>query len=152
MAFVNEMASPEDIELYGLRDDYPASRGRIGPYSNLEIRDSGNRWTINRDECTYLRSGGLALESMGLGKPGHFYFLINFRGNRMFPVVKFKEIMPRDEEKKIYYRDCFLAEEFIPDNMGDLRGVIIWLLKDALNVYKERMFFDDWNCVLNFKF
>ena len=74
-----------------------SSVGYGGVYIQL-MTNASTYWTIDRENNTYLYRGRCGSENLG-GRPGYNYFLLNFKGIRLFPVVRYSEIFPRDMEK-----------------------------------------------------
>lgn len=154
MAFVNTWITPEDVEKYELKQDYEVAKHRIGVYSNLKISEiiHGNQWTVDKGRDLYLRRGGRGNAAFGVGEINHHYFLLNWRGHYLFPVIKYEENCKDDKEKKISYLDCILIGEFIPQNLNDFKFEILQSLKEALDCYGAMGIISNYKYKLTFKF
>ena len=141
MVFVNEWISPEDIKQYELHKDYEETRNPQrfvgGVYSNLKINEGlkSNEWTIDREREAYLRWGGIGRADDGDG--GCSYFILNWKGSRLYFVISTVETQEINRELKIAYYQRNLVRDFIPLELEVKKVEILNLLKDALTVYGE---------------
>lgn len=156
MAFVNEWISPEDIKQYELHKDYEETRNPQrfvgGVYSNLKINEGlkSNQWTIDREQGVYLRRGGRGHLDDGDG--GYNYFLLNWKGCRLYPAVLSEKTRETDNVSKVAFYKKNLARDFIPQELSTHRAEILSLLKEALIVYGELGMHSDYTYQLTFDF
>lgn len=156
MAFINEWISPEDIEKYELSKDYEGARNPKrfvgGNYSNLKIREDlkSNQWTIDREQEVYLRRGGRG--RLDDGDSGYTYFLLNWKGTRIYLFMTSEKMQETNNELKIaYYREN-LVRDFIPLELEGSRAEILNVLKDALIIYGELGMHSSYTYQLTFGF
>jgi hypothetical protein len=127
MAFVNEYASDEDIEKYGLKEIwdkyYPFRKGKYF---------GGNRpaWTIDRE-----RNAFLMVVARGTGEEGNqVSFLLWWDGAHVVARMKQKG-GSADLEEVPFYRIWHLVKLATPSDLPISREDILDALKDALTVY-----------------
>lgn len=156
MAFVNAWITPEDIEKYHLDQDYERSKGRIGIYENLKFHYAGEEkfWAIDREKESYFRHAGTGNRGLGMGEPGHNYFLLKWKDYYLFPIVKREKNQETNKEKKIAYYDCFLINDqyFIPQELIKFKDEIFHILREALDCYGEIGIISTYKYELTFKF
>ena len=158
MAYENAWITPEEVEKYQLDQDYERSKGYYGLFTNLEItkfdRDYKNTrdWTVNRENYNYLRWGGVGNRMLGIGTPGHGYYIFKWQGCYLFPVIRRVKNKENDALNKIAYSDVFLERLLIPEELKLYESSILEELRDAFNIYGESGMGSSWDFVYNFNF
>ena len=152
MTYENAWITPEEVEKYQLDQDYERSKEYYGLFTDLIISGINDQWTVNRENYNYLRWGGVGNRMLGIGTPGHEYYIFKWQGCYLFPVIRRVKNKENDALNKIAYSDVFLERLLIPEELKLYESSILEELRDAFNIYGESGMGSSWDFVYNFNF
>ena len=152
MTYENAWITPEEVEKYQLDQDYERSKEYYGLFTDLIISGINDQWTVNRENYNYLRWGGVGNRMLGIGTPGHEYYIFKWQGCYLFPVIRHMKNKENNAVNKIAYSDVFLEQLLIPEELKLYESSILEELRDAITVYGESGVRSSWDFVFNFNF
>jgi hypothetical protein len=131
MAFVNEYASDEDIEKYGLKEIWD----RYFPNRKNEWLTGGRpALTIDHDRNTFL----LPIGQGSSGSGNRTMFLLYFDGHNIRADLELTKNSSKKVSERPFFRDWNLAYLNLPGNIEHRREEIVDVLKDAVVSYGYR--------------
>ncbi len=155
MAFANEWITPEDVQKFDMLKD---ERKVGGEYGNLKIdprllssyvmtkndimfEEKWGTWmkhvqdfTVDRERDCYLRYGGKGYLDF---YPGLTFFMLNWRGRRVYFSIRREELRESDHETKTAYDKVILEGISMPDEFKTLETEVLTLIKEALAAYGD---------------
>ncbi len=152
MTYENAWITPKEVEQYQLDQNYERSKEYYGLFTDLIILGINDQWTVNRENYNYLRWGGEGNRMLGIGTPGHGYYMFKWQDYYLFPIIRRVKNKENDTVNKIAYSDVFLEQLLIPEELKLYENSILEELRDAFNIYGESGMGSSWDFVYNFNF
>ena len=136
----------KDYYAYGEKDHYWGAKPQV--YTNLENPETRDI-IINEQKDCYLRYGCLGFTEI-IGTTAHTYYLLYWRGQRIYFVIR-TEFQKIDEENKIYHCTLHLYQALSLQPIV-FNTELLQVIKDAVNMYEQNHNFSGWQYINTFNF